>query len=92
MTGQFTACLKRGNRQSQQEVYVVEGLNKPLLGRPAIEGLAPVSAVKEEPSPFEEFPLLFKGLGKLEGEYTISLKEELNPLLLPPLIGLPYLY
>ncbi len=38
VTGRFTATLKKGNLVAQEEVYVIEGLSKPLLGRPAIEG------------------------------------------------------
>ena len=50
----------------------------PLLERPVIEALGllvRVRSVEQERSPIQRFPELFKGLGKMEGEYTIQLKE-----------------
>ena len=83
VSGQFTATLKRGNQDFQEKVYVVKGLNKPLLGRPAIEGLSLVQCVaalsEKEPSLVEQFPRLFQGLGKLQGAYTIKLQEGAQP-------------
>ena len=83
VSGQFTATLKRGNRDFQEKVYVVKGLNKPLLSRPAIEGLSLVQHVaalsEKEPSLVEQFPRLFQGLGKLQGVYTIKLQEGAQP-------------
>ena len=75
--GQFTGKLALGDRTTLQEMYVVEKLHKPLLGRPAIEALgllARVRSVKQE-KPIECFPQLFQGLGRLQGEYSIQLKE-----------------
>ena len=43
--GQFTAQLQRNTMQTMQDVYVVKGLHKPLLGRPAIEALNIVAFV-----------------------------------------------
>ena len=37
--GQFLATLQRGNKMTKQNVYVVQELNRALLGLPAIEAL-----------------------------------------------------
>ena len=65
----------------------MRGLTKSLLGRPAIEQLnlvSRVAAVSELPTlePTVEFPKLFTGLGKLEGEYTIQLDPGAKPFAL----------
>ena len=73
--GQFTAALRYGSKVIEQELYVVDKLHKQLLGRPAIEALKVVTRVqtiKGSERPVDRFPQLFKGLGKLEGEYSIQ--------------------
>ena len=45
VTGYFTAQLKHGNQEVQQEMFVVPNLRRNLLGRPAIEALGPVVMV-----------------------------------------------
>ena len=80
--GKFTAHLKRNNVELEQEIFVVEGLDKPLLGRPAIEGLKIVSLVgpvQAEESVVQKFPKLFQGLGRLKDNYTIKLRENAEP-------------
>ena len=81
VTGQFNAkmCVKSG-RETSQEIYVV---------RPAIAALrlvARVGAVEKdgctdatEPDLENLFPQLFTGLGNLEGEYAIKLREDVKP-------------
>ena len=81
------AKLESQTQQPQESVYVVRGLTKSLLGRPAIEQLnlvSHVAAVSELPTlePTTEFPKLFTGLGKLEGEYTIQLDPGAKPFAL----------
>ena len=54
---------------------MVSGLHTPLLGRPEIESLGLITRVASigltgDQIPVQ-FPSLFKGLGKLKGEYTI---------------------
>ena len=82
-TGQFTARLSKDEHKVEEEIYVVKGLHKPLLGRPAIDKLRLVSRVSSidhtNQSPMEKFPNLFKGLGKLQGDYKIQLKEGAKP-------------
>ena len=91
--GKFTGKLTLGDRTTLQEVYVVEKLHKPLLGRPAIEALgllARVRSVNQE-KPIECFPQLFQGLGRMQGEYSIQLKEGAVPFALtaPRRVAIP---
>ena len=92
--GQFTGRLRREDRTTHQEVYVVDQLHKPLLGRPAIEALgllARIRSVREETNPAESFPKLFEGLGRMHGEYSIQLKEGAVPFALttPRRVAIP---
>ena len=58
---------------------MVKGLRKALIGHPAITSLQLVSQVNLVNSSKQEvvskFPKLFKGLGTIEGEYNIELKQ-----------------
>ena len=68
----------------EEEIYVFQRLHKPLLGRPAIESLDILARVgtmvgSVSQSVIKNFSHLFRGLGKLDGEYTIHLKEEARP-------------
>ena len=79
--GKFMGSLVCGDRAVCQEVFVVNKLLKPLLGQPAIDAprlLVRVRAVTvntENKSPVQRFPQLFQGLGRMQGEYTIQLKD-----------------
>ena len=79
-SNQVSAKLVRGDCQSEQELY---GLHRPLLGRPAIESLQLVQRVLGVQTgtlnPVQQLPSLFQGIGKLQGEYTIKLKEGAKP-------------
>ena len=80
--GCFTGTIQRGDKTSQQEIFVVPGARQALLGRPAIEALKVVEKVNEvEAKDFKaNFPKLFKGLGKLDGpDYVIKLKPDAKP-------------
>ena len=81
--GQFTAALRYGSKVIEQELYVVDKLHKQLLGRPALKVVTLVQTIKGSESPVDRFPQLFKGLGKLEGEYSIQLEEGAVPYALP---------
>ena len=76
VVGQFMGKVKKGNRETLQEIYVVKNLNNPLLGRPAIQALGLVKRIEEvqvkKLNPVEQYPTLFKGLGKL----PLLLQEE----------------
>lgn len=73
----------------------MKGLNKPLLGQPAVAELKLVQRVAavnhEELSPMEQFPALFEGLSKLQGNYTIQLQEGAKPFALstPRRVAIP---
>ena len=81
--GSFGAQLNTGNKSADQVIYVVQGLRFPLLGRPAIEALNIVSVVQQvqisTDELYEKFPQVFDGLGKLDGEYHIDLKDDARP-------------
>ena len=99
--------LSRGDTTILEDVYVVQGVKSLLLGQPAIEklGLIPdipgayrIRAVDSENPKLDTkddvvkaYPKLFKGLGKLEGEYTIKLKDDAKPFCLytPRRVPLP---
>ena len=81
--GKFTGKIRIRKREVEQTVYVIRGFYKPMLGQPAITALQilkRVGAVGVQPE--EEFPQLFTGLGKLNEEYTIKLKEGATPFAL----------
>lgn len=82
--GKFTATIGTYSKSTTQEVYVVPGLKFSLLGRPAIQALGLVArvdtvALDSVKRVKERFPKLFKGLGKMEGEYKIELKADAKP-------------
>ena len=79
----ISILLKLGDREVEQQLFVVRNLHKNLLRRPAIEALdlvVRVGAVQE--SPVFCYPSLFEGLGKLDGEYSIRLEEGAKPFAL----------
>ena len=47
VAGKFVGNLKASNAIVKQEIYVVKGLQRPLLGRPAIESLGVAIQVSE---------------------------------------------
>jgi hypothetical protein len=79
---------------SVQDIYVVKGLTKPLLGRPAIQALGIISNVnlssvdvdlvteKNESYYRARYPKVFKGLGKPNWTYTIALYSDAKPFAL----------
>ena len=82
--GKFTATIGTDGINTTQEVYVVPDLKFSLLGRPANQALGLVArvdtvALDSVERVKERFPKLFKGLGKMEGEYKIELKADPKP-------------
>ena len=72
--------LNYSQKTCSQKLYVVKKLHVPLLGCPAIESLEIlIRIVSDEKTPKEKFPNLFQGLGKLGGDYHISLKPGAIP-------------
>ena len=84
--GKFTGIPRNHTQEVEEEIYVVAELAKPLLGRPAIKQLGLIQRVaavdKQGLTPAQQFPPLFQGLGKLEGEYTTRLQEGAKPFAL----------
>ena len=95
--GKFEGRLRYGNTERREQIYVVQGLHRPLLGRPAIESLhlvvqvEPVLAQKD--AVVLKFPHLFQGLGCMKGAYNITLNEGAKPFALttPRRVALPLL-
>ena len=81
--GQFRGNFTTDVGLAQQEIYVVDHLQKNLLGQPAIDALGLVARVREvngvEQEVIQKFPKLFEGLGKLKGDYTIQLEDRVQP-------------
>ena len=87
--GQFTCKLEGSrSRKVKETVFVVEDLFTPLLGQPAIEALGLIQRIAliqgkiQLHDIMQEFPKLFTGLGKLEGEYSIKLNDDTEPFAL----------
>ncbi|XP_025999271.1 uncharacterized protein K02A2.6-like [Astatotilapia calliptera] len=96
--GMFTATLSKNNHKTKEDIYVVKGLCTPLLSGHAAVALQLVARVNHISldsidAVKQEFPKLFNGLGKMEGEYNIVLKPEAQPFSLstPRRISLPLL-
>ena len=80
----------------EEEIYVVQGLETALVGRPAIEAMGLISrvnTVKGYKEYVERYPDLFQGLGSMEGAYHIKLQPDAEPFALstPRRIALPLL-
>lgn len=95
--GMLTVDLKSNSQQAKTPIYVVKGLAKSLLGQPAIEQLQRIQRIgvvnTQTLIPHKEFPKLFTGLGKLEGDYSIQLKKGAKPYALstPRRVAVPLL-
>ena len=86
--GKFVGTFTLGDRTADTDVYVAKRLTKSLLGRSAILDLQLIKRIaavdhSSQLSPKDEFPSLFKGLGKFEGEYRIELRDDAEPYSLP---------
>ena len=96
--GKVSSQLSTDKATTKQDVYILKGTGKALLGRPAIVALgilAKVDLVDQEMDTKtkyqKEYPKLFTGLGEVEGEYKIKLKSDAQPYVLnsPRRIALP---
>ena len=82
--GKFMTDLKWQQKSSQEEIYVMEKLQKPLIGRPAIERLGLLVRVEEiQDSCLKKYqqmyPTVFTGLGKMSDEYCIKRNPQSTP-------------
>ena len=82
--GQFTAILSHKEIKSQQEVFVIRGLQNNLLGLPIITALQLLCRIKAAYADemLNQFPEVFTGLGNLGQEYQIQLKQDIQPFAL----------
>lgn len=100
--GFFHASLvteSRAEKAPHHTVYVVRGLQTPLLGRPAIQALHLLSQINSvstsglpESTVAKTFPSLFSGLGVVKGPpHQIRLRDDATPysLLTPRRVPLP---
>ena len=75
--------LSHKKNTSQETVFVVQGLQRNLLGLPAIKALKLVARVEDinlaDNDVCSRFENLFHGLGNLGDPYTIQLKEDAQP-------------
>ena len=81
--GQFTQLIEHKQTKATQQIFVVKGLQRNLLGLPAIESLNLVrrvdTAVMGDTDVEKAYPKVFRGLGTLGKPYTIKLKEDAIP-------------
>ncbi|KAL6490042.1 hypothetical protein MHYP_G00003870 [Metynnis hypsauchen] len=94
--GCFQGVLTAKGRSCIQDVYVVAGLTRALLGLPAIETLNLVhriDAVAQQNTPnlVAAYPSVFRGLGLLQEPYHIELEKDATPYALstPRRVPLP---
>ena len=83
---QFMGHCTNGVREVEKEIFVVRGLQRALMGRPAIEALNLVSRVNTVNG-----SNLFQGLGTMEGEYHVKLRDDAIPFaqMTPRRVALP---
>ena len=92
--GQFSGTLTYKQSNTCQEIFVVQRLELPLMGRPVIEALNLISRVNFVDSSerfVNLYPDLFTGLGALGIEYQIQLKHDAKPYALttPRRVAIP---
>ena len=79
VTGSFTGKLSYNNTESCEEIFVIQGLQIPLVGRPANSSLNLVARVTliqgDQETIIKQFPELFEDLGQTTGEYHIKLHK-----------------
>ena len=92
--GMFTAQLRAGQENKQENFYVVNDLEEPLLSRGAVEGLRLIQRVNSVNSKQikTKYPGLWRGLGDTGQSYEIKLKDNAKPFALsaPRRVPLPY--
>ena len=82
--GKSKAKLKSKGHCIVEDVYVVEALNRPLLGKLDNVQSFQTDCVKVNEDSYKQaiirqYPKLFEGLGEIEGEYEIKLKPKAEP-------------
>lgn len=83
--GKYSARLSTDENNTNEDIYVIKDLERPLLGRRASENLNLINRVNSiaennyKASINEKYPQLFTGLGKMKAEYTITLQQDAKP-------------
>ena len=84
--GMIEARLSHEDRYCRQPVYVIQDLEQNLLGLPALRELEILSFLQEINIPQEDiissYPKVFQGLGTLQGDFHIHLKNDATPFAL----------
>ena len=84
--GELTQELSYGDNQTNQVLFVVEGLSRDLLGLPAITALgliARTDAIADShfsAAIVERYESIFQGLGRFGEPYTIKLRPDAKPV------------
>lgn len=95
LRGKLCEEIRYGNKTTKEVIYVIDGLQHCLLGKPAIQafGLGPKIQEICTVNPKKKFPELFRGLGRIEGCYEIKLKADSVPFAIsaPRRIPIPLL-
>ena len=87
--GKYTTKLSTDKKATQEDIYVIRELERPLLGRRAAESLNLINRVDSiaegnyKAKIETKYPKLFTGLGKMNAEYTIKLQEDAKPYAIP---------
>lgn len=82
VAGKAVAKLSLGDKEVEETVYLVEGLVTPLLGKPAISSLNILKFIDEVRTDTDwvaQFPKVFEGLGTMENEVVVTLKDQYQP-------------
>ncbi|XP_046396811.1 uncharacterized protein K02A2.6-like [Ischnura elegans] len=79
--GKFRSLLRWKDRVYEDEIFVVNGVEDALLGRPAISSLGILTWLREITTghPEENYQELFRGLGRMPKPYVIRIKDEAVP-------------
>ena len=95
--GKYSTKLSIDERSTEEEIYVIRELERPLLGRHAAESLNLLTRVNSvakgdyKAKVKHKYPQLFIGLGRMKAEYTITLQENPKPyaITVPRKVPLP---
>ena len=96
--GTFTTQLRHQDKTTTEEIFVVKGLERSLLGRQAAHSLNLLNRVdalnssEMKESIKEKYPNLFTGLGQIKHqEYDIKLTQEATPyaIVVPRQVPIP---
>ena len=79
--GIASVTFKYKGQEYLEDIYVIRGLNRSLLGKPTIKKLQLIKIVDEISTTDwkQKFPNLFQGLGTMKSQVKIELKEGLEP-------------